>query len=102
MPDRNPVNRELVSSAAAMNSFHRWCEPAPSNEKMMNCGALSPGASLVIGMLVGGRSPVAGALVSAASVLSRPYGSDVLASGAVTVWVTTTDADPVVCVWLPW
>ena len=73
MPDRNPVNRELVCAATSMNSFHRWCEPAPSKEKMMNCGGFSPGASLVIGTLVGGRSPVAtGAVVSVEPAVSRP------------------------------
>ena len=68
------MNRELDSSAAAMNSLHRWCEPAPSNEKMMNCGGFSPGASLVIGMFVAGRSPLeaAGVALSLGASVSRP------------------------------
>ncbi len=65
MPVRKPTNRESVGSAASMNSCHFSWDPAPSNEKMMNCGAFSPFLSFTIGTLPAGRpsGDVVGAVV---------------------------------------
>ena len=67
MPERKPTKRESVGSAAAMNSPHLSWLPAPSKEKMTNCGAFSPGLSLVIGTFEAGqpagRSPATSAVV---------------------------------------
>ena len=69
----------------------------------MNCGALSPGASFVIGTLVAGRSPVGAATDSVAAAVSRPYGSDVGASepGTEVVCVTVRGDELAAVVWLP-
>ncbi len=46
------MKRASLGAAASRNSCILAELPTPSKEKRTNCGAFSPGASLVIGMLV--------------------------------------------------